>query len=122
MVWGYWHKHSLIIRKKMMEFNTYVRKPFLVEAVKITEDNISDIARLVGTLCWKPDGTPFIQVDRKRVPSIYRVFPGFYMTKMGNNIRCYSENTFLEQFRSSTPEIVSWVEFLNSEEPESAEV
>ncbi len=43
---------------------TYVRKPFLVDAVEITDENISELAGFVGTLQNKDDGTIYIQVDR----------------------------------------------------------
>lgn len=98
-----------------MEFNKFVRKPFIIEAVEITEDNIGEIAQFVGTLRKKKDGTPYIQVDRLLVPSIPRVYPGFWMTKMDDNVRCYSNRTFKEQFVESTPDIANWVEFMNRE-------
>lgn len=95
-----------------MEFNSFVRKPFTVEAVEITEDNIAEIAELVGVLRKKDDGTPYIRVDRRLVPNIYQVYPGFWMTKMGDNIRCYSKKIFKEQFLESNKEIEEWVNFL----------
>lgn len=81
-----------------MEFTEFVRKPFVVEAVEVTEENIADVAEFVGTLRTKDDGTPYIQVDRRLIPNIYRVYPGFWMTRMGDNIRCYSKRIFEEQF------------------------
>lgn len=96
-----------------MEFATYVRKPFMVEAVEVTTDNIGDIAEFVGVLREKDNGTPYIQVDRRLVPNIFRVYPGFWMTRMGDNIRCYSKRVFNEQFIKNTPEIGEWVDFMN---------
>lgn len=81
-----------------MEFKKYVRVPFNVEAVEVTVDNIEEVAKSVGTLRHKEDGTPYIQVDRRLIPNIFRVYPGFWMTKMGDNIRCYSKRMFTEQF------------------------
>lgn len=104
-----------------MKFRTYVRKPFEVEAMEITAENIAEIADQVGTLRHKSeDGTPFIQVDRKKVPNIYRVFPGFFLTKMGDHIRCYSPRVFHEQFTLSTPDIKTWVEFMHKDDAERA--
>lgn len=97
-----------------MEFTKYVRKPFTVEAVEITVDNIAEIAELVGTLRKKPNGTPFIHVNRRLVPNAFQVFPGFWMTRMGDNIRLYSNYVFQEQFVSSSVEIEQWVDFLNN--------
>lgn len=97
-----------------MDFKPYVRKPFVVEAVEVTEDNIAEIAKYVGELKAKDDGTPFILVDRRLVPNIYRVYPGFYMTRMGDHIRCYSKKVFFDQFTECTTEIQTWVDFLNA--------
>lgn len=97
-----------------MEFSTFVRKPFTVEAVEVTAENIGEIAPLVGTLKEKDDGTPFIQVDKKLVPNVFRVYPGFWMTKMGDNIRCYAQRVFEEQFVRSSDEISTFVKTLNN--------
>lgn len=99
-----------------LEFNSYVRKPFIIEAVEVTEENIEEIAEHVGTVREK-DGKRYILVDHKKVPSVFRVYPGFWMTKMDGNIRCYSRKTFLEQFVPNNKELQEWVDFLNEEEP-----
>lgn len=96
-----------------LEFATFVRKPFSVEAVQITEENIEEVATLVGTLKEK-DGERYIQVDRKKVPNVGQVTPGYWMTRMGRNIRCYSERVFLEQFVPTSPDIQNWVTFLEN--------
>lgn len=98
-----------------LEFNNFVRKPFSVEAIEVTTENINEIAAHVGTLRKKENGTPYIQVDRRLVPNIFRVYPGFWMTRMGDNIRCYSKRAFEEQFVESTPDIDSWVKFMNKD-------
>lgn len=82
-----------------VEFKKYTRKPFDVEAVEITDDNIEEVAEFIGTIRTKDeDNTKFIQVDRRLIPNVFRVYPGFFMTRMGDNIRCYSPRTFNEQF------------------------
>lgn len=96
-----------------LEFNEYIRKPFTVQSCLVTEENIEAIAVHVGELEKLPDGTVFIKVDRRMVPNVFRVFPGFYMTKMGDHIRCYSPKVFAEQFAAMTPEIKDWVNFIN---------
>lgn len=105
-----------------MDFIKHVRKPFFVEAIKITNENIEEIAEFVGTLKTKPNGAPFIQVDRRKVPNVFRVFPGFWMTRMDEHIRCYASRVFDEQFIETSPEIEDWVAFMNSEETEEEEV
>jgi len=98
-----------------MDFTTFVRKPFTVEAVEITEDNIAEVAELIGTLRYKENGTPFIAVNRRIVPNIFRVYIGFWLTKMGeDNIRCYSKRVFNQQFIETTPELVGLLGSLNT--------
>lgn len=106
-----------------MEFNTFVRKPFVVEAVEITVDNIEEIAPLIGKLHRKDNGTPYIHVDRRLIPNIYRVYPGFWMTRMGDNIRCYSKKIFNEQFVIGAPDVLEWVKYIHGEDgdPDAAD-
>lgn len=104
-----------------LDLNTFVRKPFTVEAVEITPENIEEVSKFVGELKKKEDGTPFILVDRRIVPNVHRVYPGFWMTRMGDNIRCYASHIFTDQFTESTPAIMEWVDFLNgSKDPDEA--
>jgi hypothetical protein len=91
-----------------VEFNTFVRKPFLVEAVEVTEENIEEIAALVGVLKKKDDGTPFIKVNKLLYSNIHRIYPGFWMTKMGDNIRFYYKHVFNKQFMQIHPELDEW--------------
>ncbi len=97
-----------------MEFNLFVRRPFSVEAVEITNDNIEELAPSIGELKTKDNGQKFIQVDRRLVPNIYRVYPGFWMTRMGDNVRCYAKKVFREQFMEMTSEIEEWTDYLRS--------
>jgi hypothetical protein len=99
-----------------MEFTTFVRKPFVVEAVEITEENIEELAPFIGVLRKKESGQVYIQVDKKLVPNIFRVFPGFWMTRMGDNVRCYSKRIFEEQFVVNSPQISPWVDYINGKE------
>jgi len=99
-----------------MEMNEYVRKPFVVNAIQITEENIAELAQHIGTLQSREGGGQFIKVDRTKVPTIDRVFPGFWLTMMGDNTRCYSECTFARQFTPLSPDIKEWVDFVNKEE------
>lgn len=102
-----------------MEYAKFVRKPFVVDAVKITRDNIEELAPLIGTLEYKEDGsgTPYINVNYRLVPGVPRVYLGFYMTKVGNQIRCYSKRAFINQFCEHSPEIEAWVNYINNVPP-----
>lgn len=97
-----------------MEFVTYVRKPFKVEAVQITKENIDEIAEEIGKIRYKREnGEPFIRVNPRVIPNIQFVYLGFYMTKMGDNIRCYSGRIFEDQFIQTSDAIENWIVFLN---------
>lgn len=98
-----------------MEFTTFVRKPFVVEAVEVTAENIEDVAKYIGDVREKEDGTKYILVDRRLVPNVFKVYPGFFMTKMGENIRCYSRKIFKEQFVEMADEIQPWLDFMEEQ-------
>jgi hypothetical protein len=99
-----------------MEFTTFVRKPFVVEAVEVTAENIAEVAKYVGDLREKEDGTQYILVDRRLVPNVLRVYLGFYMTKMGENVRCYSRKIFREQFVEKDDSIDPWLELIEKQD------
>lgn len=98
-----------------MEFTTFVRKPFVVEAIEITTENIDEAAKYIGDVREREDGTKYILVDRRLVPNVEKVYPGFFMTKMGENIRCYSRKIFKEQFVEKDETITPWLEFMDSQ-------
>lgn len=80
-----------------MNFTQFTRKQFSVEAVEITEENFEEIAAIVGEIREK-DGAKWIAVDRRVVPSVNRAYVGWFMTRLGDNYRCYSPKVFHEQF------------------------
>ena len=80
-----------------MEFTPYTRRPFAIEAVQITEENIAELAELVGDLEEK-DGQKFIRINKRLVPNIHRAYVGWWVTRMEDNLRCYSDKIFNEQF------------------------
>lgn len=103
-----------------MEFTEFVRKPFVVEAIEVTPENIEYLAQYIGTLRWKDDHTPFIAVDRRLIPNVYRVYPGFWMTRMGDNIRCYSKKIFMDQFIEKSEDMDEPLKALTAGEPMAA--
>lgn len=96
-----------------MDFSTYVRKPFMVEAVEITEINMQDVADLIGKVDKDDEGKICIVITRKGIPGVPKVYPGFWLTKMGSNIRCYSAKAFTNQFVEGNSEIDKWVEIFS---------
>lgn len=100
----------------VLNLTRYARKPFVVEAVEVTRENIEEVAKYVGDLKVKDDDeqTPYILVDKRLVPNIYRVYPGYFLTRMGDNIRCYTNRVFLEQFVPMTDQVSVLVDGLNN--------
>jgi hypothetical protein len=97
-----------------MEFKQFVRKPFTIEAVEITVDNIAECAIHIGEL-QEQNGSPYILVDSNLIPNVLRVFPGYWMTRMNDNFRCYSKKVFREQFVEQDPTIKQLVNYVNGE-------
>src|SRR5580765_1281100 len=106
--------NQLTVRDEM-EFTTFVRKPFVVEAVEITAENINEVAKYIGDVREREDGTQYILVDRRLVPNVFKVYPGLFMTKMGENIRCYSRKIFKEQFMEEDESIRPWLDFMEKQ-------
>lgn len=80
-----------------MQFDKYIRRPFVVEAVEITTENMEEIAELVGEVRVK-DGVPYIALNRRIVPNVNRAYAGWFMTQLDDNYRCYSPKIFNDQF------------------------
>lgn len=96
-----------------MEFTEFARKPFVVQALLVTKENIAEIAEDCGVIQFLDDGTPFILVNQVIVPRMPRVYPGYWMTKMNGAIRFYVPKVFNDLFVQNTPEVQQWIDFLN---------
>lgn len=103
-----------------MEFTEFVRRPFKVEAIRITEENIDEIAALIGEVkVHNKSGEKFILLDKRIVPSMARAFVGWWVTKFNDNLRVYSNKIFLEQFTVCDEGWVTWFELADeAAEPE----
>lgn len=102
----------------MPEFTEFIRKPFKIKAVQITEENIEDLCELIGLeVKTKDDGTPYIKVNRKVVPYTHQASPGWWVTEMGDQLRCYPDRVFTRQF---TEHNEAWEEsgWLEEEKPQ----
>jgi hypothetical protein len=88
-----------------LDFSVFVRRPYAVEAVEVTEENFDMIAEMTGTKKVKQDGTVYIETDRHLVPNVFRIYPGFLLTRMDGNLRAYSARTFEGMFCENTPEL-----------------
>lgn len=98
----------------IVEFQTFVRKPFLIQAVEITPENIAELAPLIGVLKQNPRRGPFIVIDNNKVPNIPKAYPGYWITRMDDRIRCYSKKVFSQEFVECTDALVDQVEAINA--------
>lgn len=94
--------------KPELEFIGHIRRPFVVQAVQITEENIDEVAALVGNVVER-DGKKYISLDRRLVPNIRKAYIGWWITKLDDNIRCYSPKVFEAEFMQYTEEWDAWL-------------
>lgn len=99
------------------DFTEHIRKPFSVHAVRVTRENMEDIAPFVGKVERTPEGKPYIQADRHLCQSSLKVWPGYYVTKHGKKVRVFSRKAFEEQFHPMGEDVAPWVEYLNGAPP-----
>lgn len=105
-----------------LSFDRFIRTPFAVEATLITEENIDEVAELVGSVRTQK-GIKYIALDRRIVPNVGRAFAGWYLTRLGDNLRCYSPKVFEEQFMAmpdQQPVSFDFTEELEEELPQPA--
>lgn len=102
---------------KDFDFTEHIRKPFSVYAVRVTRENLEDIAPFVGKVERTAEGKPYIQADRHLCQSSLKVWPGYYVTKHGKKVRVFSRKSFEEQFHPMGEDVAPWVEYLNGAPP-----
>jgi len=81
-----------------LPFERFARVPFQVNAILITEENLEQVADLVGEIRTNEEGERYIAINRKIVPTVGRAFVGWYLTSYNDALRCYSPSVFNEQF------------------------
>jgi hypothetical protein len=102
-----------------MQFLTYNRNPFTVEALQITEENMEHIAPMIGDI-RKKGNDRYIAINRRLVPHVTRAYVGWWVTKVDNNLRCYSPKAFSEQFTEAPMTTEQLIERANLEHAEYA--
>lgn len=90
-----------------MTATNYVRRPFMVSATKVTEDNIAQIAVTLGKLGSDEHGQCII-LDRRVVPNIKRAYIGWYITEVNDSYRCWAPEYFEQAFIPYSDEWVGW--------------
>jgi hypothetical protein len=97
-----------------MQFEDFARRPFVIEAVQITEDNIHDVCALIGHDVLTEDGRTFIVVNKRIVPQGRRAQIGWWVTRRDEEYRTYSEGSFRNQFiRTDVEEVAEALALFN---------
>lgn len=103
---------------KHVELEIWVRKPFFVEATRITEDNMEIVAAWCGgkILMTKAGSDRYIKVDVKN-PMSYRQTMGFvgdWILKSNGKFKVYKDESFHKVFEETelsempeTPELLA---------------
>lgn len=98
------------------EFEEYARRPFVVQAVEIDEDNIEHVSSFIGNIVELEDGSVYIDVDRRLAPGTSRAYIGDFVTNIGNRYRVYTPKKFRELYVRNTGDIQAWIDFLARED------
>jgi hypothetical protein len=83
----------------------YKRKPFEVEAVQVTEDNLEDVADWCdGEVRYTASRTPFVKVNVQRPLSTgqTRAFAGDWVLYAGRGFKVYTTRAFESNFEPVT--------------------
>lgn len=100
----------------------YVRKPFAVEAVEVTDANIEDVAQWCGGEIRISDGRPgkngptgqqkFIKVQVKRPLNDRqtRAYPGDWILSAGTGFKVYTAKAFSGSFEEQTDRMFDVIE------------
>jgi hypothetical protein len=90
-----------------VETTKYVRKPFYVEAVLVTDLNMKAVATWAGGELQQKDGKEFIylkNVSNSPVDRQTKAFAGDWILLANRSFKVYTEKSFLRNFEAA-PEI-----------------
>jgi hypothetical protein len=96
------------LKETTMEFSDFVRRPFAIQAVQITDENMEELCGLIGHEIKEKGTSRFIVVNRRIVPQGNKAYVGWWVTQMGDNLRCYPNRIFTQQFVPMTDEWTGW--------------
>lgn len=79
---------------------TYTRKPFSIEAVRVTEENMEDVAKWCGGEIHKYNGKRFIKVDvaRPLTEKQTKAFAGDWVLRVKTSFKVYQHKAFVSNF------------------------
>lgn len=78
-------------------FDKFIRTPFQVKAVRITNENMDQVAELCGEVKTRK-GERYIALDPHIIPNVKTAYRGWYITMLGDGLRCYAPKVFRDQF------------------------
>lgn len=86
---------------------TYTRKPFEIEAIRVTPENMQDVAKWCGgELEMSPNGKQYIKVDVTRPLNEKQTkgFAGDWVLKVRDSFKVYTHKAFTHCFDKGTIE------------------
>lgn len=86
-----------------METQRYMRKPVLVEAVRVTDENIVEVAKWLGAVIEFEPGERqrayiVLNVKHPMYPRQKQAFVGDWVLKNDNGVKGFSDKAFLKSF------------------------
>ncbi len=84
----------------MVTTEKYQRKPFEVDAVRVTQGNLQELAEWCGGVVREADGLLYIKVNVSYPQSERqtRAFPGDWLLKSGSQFKVFLDKAFKAQF------------------------
>lgn len=78
----------------------YTRKPFSIDAIRVTEENLEEVAQWCGGEIHKYNGKRFIKVDVNRplTEKQTKAFAGDWVLKAGTGFKVYQHKAFQHCF------------------------
>ena len=85
-----------------MDVERYQRRPFFVEAVVVTPENMAEVSTWCDGTIVVEDATSYIKVPVKRPMHIRQTYayPGHYVVKAGTGFKVYTPKRFEADFHS----------------------
>lgn len=83
-----------------LDVNQYARKPFTVQAVQVTQENIDDVALWSDGKVVNEADSQFVKIDVRRPlhERQTKAYPGDWVLRAGQGFRVYNDSAFRNQF------------------------
>lgn len=97
-----------------LKFTNYVHRPLVIEAIEITDENLEEVAEIIGRVTG-PENDRKILTDDRIIRGFRLVRPGWWLTKVGDSYRCYNPAAFERTFERVENRVDSTDKILSSE-------